>query len=222
MSNENTTPSVQMPQPTVQSPVVPEPETANDLPLPDEKTVLLQRARMMGISVSNNSSVETLKAKIAKKIAADENDGEDDETETPKPIAVPPAMATPPAQTLRQKLMEENMRLVRLRITNLDPKKKNLPGEIITVANKYIGTVRKYIPFGEATENGYHVPYCIYKLLKSRKFLHVRVVKVKNGQDRIETSNVPEFSLEVLPQLTEKDLRKLALQQAAAAGNLSE
>ena len=74
------------------------------------------------------------------------------------------------------------------------------------------------MPFGEQTENGYHVPYCIYQMLKDRKFLHIRTIKTREGE-RTETSYVPEFALEVLPQLTPIDLQKLATAQTAA-GNL--
>jgi hypothetical protein len=196
----------------------------------DEKSLLLQRARLMGIKFSNNISVEKLKAKIDEHMKAEENA----ESEPQAPVIVnAPAQFIPPEMTkqalpnqpetrqqIRDRLVREKMKLVRLRITNLDPKKKNIPGEIFTVANKYIGTVRKYIPFGEATENGYHVPYCIYEMLKARKFLHIRTVKAKHGRgERVETSYVPEFALEVLPNLTEKELKELARMQAAKKGS---
>lgn len=105
------------------------------------------------------------------------------------------------------------MKLVRCQITNLDPKKKDIPGEIITVANQYIGTVRKYIPFGEATIEGYHIPYCIYEFLKNRKFLSIKTRKGSNGQLVVETSWAPEFAITVLPQLTKEELKKLAAAQ---------
>jgi hypothetical protein len=109
------------------------------------------------------------------------------------------------------------MKLVRLRITNLDPKKKDLPGEIITVANRYLGTVRKYIPFGEVTDNGYHVPYCIYTELQSRQFLNIRTIKdQRTGTNRIETTLAREFALEILPPLTKEELDRLATSQIAA------
>ena len=108
------------------------------------------------------------------------------------------------------------MALVRVRITNLDPKKKDLPGEIITVANQYIGTVRKYVPFGEVTDNGYHVPQCIFKVLDSRRFLNIRTIRdAKSGRIRVETNYAKEFALEVLPQLTNEELNQLAANQAA-------
>ena len=190
---------------------------------PDELGMLKQRARMMGITFSNNISVETLKAKIQEKM-----DGKSDDTlkidelgdDNPPTLQDPEAPAPAPKETLRQKVKREGMKLVRCRIMNLDPKKKDLPGEIFTVANEYIGTVRKFIPFGEVTENGYHVPQCIFDMMKGRKFLNIRTYKDRrnNNQIRVEQNWAPEFALEVLPPLTKDELGRLAAAQAAAGG----
>ena len=190
---------------------------------PDELGMLKQRARMMGITFSNNISVETLKAKIQEKM-----DGKSDDTpkvdelgdDNPPTLQDPEAPASASKETLRQKVKREGMKLVRCRIMNLDPKKKDLPGEIFTVANEYIGTVRKFIPFGEVTENGYHVPQCIFDMMKGRKFLNIRTYKDRrnNNQIRVEQNWAPEFALEVLPPLTKEEIAKLAAAQAAAGG----
>ena len=190
---------------------------------PDELGMLKQRARMMGITFSNNISVETLKAKIQEKM-----DGKSDDTpkvdelgdDNPPTLQDPEAPAPISKETLRQKVKREGMKLVRCRIMNLDPKKKDLPGEIFTVANEYIGTVRKFIPFGEVTENGYHVPQCIFDMMKGRKFLNIRTYKDRrnNNQIRVEQNWAPEFALEVLPPLTKEEIAKLAAAQAAAGG----
>lgn len=190
---------------------------------PDELGMLKQRARMMGITFSNNISVETLKAKIQEKM-----DGKSDDTpkidelgdDNPPTLQDPEAPAPAPKETFRQKVKREGMKLVRCRIMNLDPKKKDLPGEIFTVANEYIGTVRKFIPFGEVTENGYHVPQCIFDMMKGRKFLNIRTYKDRrnNNQIRVEQNWAPEFALEVLPPLTKEEIAKLAAAQAAAGG----
>lgn len=202
----------------------------------DERSLLMQRARMMGVKISNNIGLEALKAKLKEHTeqadAEASSDGPEEleqsepevEAEQGSP-SVPPRMAAealpkrpPTKQEIRKKLIAEATKLVRLRITNMDPKKRDLPGEIFTVANSYIGTVRKYVPFGEVTEEGYHVPYCIYQMLKDRKFLNIKVIK-RRGREIVEHNYVPEFALEVLPPLTVEELKKLAAQQALAANN---
>lgn len=181
-----------------------------DLQIPDELEMLKTRARVMGITFSNNIGIEALRKKIDDKL---EGQNEvDAEPEATNPLQ--PKKATP--ANIRQLLLDENMKLVRLRITNMDPKKKDLPGEIFTVANGYIGTIRKFIPYGEVTEGGYHVPYCIYKQLDKRKFLNIRTSRSRNGEIKVDHSWAKEFALEVLPQLTPAELKRLALEQAAA------
>ena len=112
------------------------------------------------------------------------------------------------------------MVLVRCRIAHLKPSKRDFRGEIFTIANKYIGTVRKFIPYGEATDNGYHIPKILYEELKSKKFLQVntRNDRAAGNQIVIDQRWVPEFSIEVLPKLTQDELDKLAASQAAAGG----
>lgn len=194
----------------------------------NELTLLKQRARMMGITFSNSIGLETLKEKVRAKM--EEPAKGDDEYNFPKTDKLEPAAdaviaanpltgdpVNPKKKTLRQYLLDTQMKLVRLRITNLDPKKKDLHGEIITVANEYLGTVKKFVPFGEVTDDGYHVPYCIYTELESRKFLNIRTVKDKRtGQIRVDNGWAKEFSLEVLPQLTKVELAQLAQAQLSA------
>lgn len=193
---------------------------SNDLQEPqvDELTVLKERAKLMGIQHSPNIGLEALRKKIA-----DMQEGKQEEEPAQEQPQVNPLGDTPPVErklSLGQQLRLEQTRLVRVRIQNLDPKKKDLPGEIITVANEYIGTVRKFVPFGEATDDGYHIPYCIYNFLKNRQFLQINVSK-KNGQQVVKTAMVREFAIEELPTLTEEELAHLA-QAQTAAGSLKD
>lgn len=183
----------------------------------DEMTILKQRATMMGIKFSNNIGLEALRKKVAD---AQEGITEQEQAEV-NPLATAPAAVQEDKLSMAQRIRLENTRLIRVRIQNLDPKKKDLPGEILTVANDYMGTVRKFVPYGEATDNGYHIPYCLYKLLKSRKFLHVSVKKGRNGKERVEQQWVREFAIEILPQLTEEELKQLG-QAQLAAGSLND
>jgi len=216
-------------------------ESELSLPPAEERAMLMQRARLMGLSISNNIGLETLRARIRDKLEGTttyedalnpETNAESDSVDgsvsavdragkhEPNPLMGETANTPPPKpRTLQQIMQEEQLKLIRLRITNLDPKKRDLKGEIITVANEYMGTVRKFVPFGEVTENGYHVPYCIYQILKEREFLNIRTTTGgRNGQIHVEQVWAKEFALDILPPLTKDELKRLATQQAAAAG----
>lgn len=193
-------------------------------PQPTELDMLKQRAKLMGITFSNNIGLDALKAKIEEhKAAAMAKSQAPASASTEMTMATEqtePAAQNPKAKkiSLRAQLQKEKMKLVRLRITNLDPKKKDLPGEILTVANEYLGTVRKFVPFGEQTDNGYHVPYCLYEMMRDRKFLSIKTRKGPKGQTIVEQQMAREFALEVLPPLTEAELARLSTAQQAAGG----
>lgn len=183
-------------------------ETAGDIALPDELTVLKQRAKLLGVTFSNNISVDTLRERIRA------------HQEGLKPVeenleANPLADGVKAKMTLRQQLQAEQMKLIRVRITCMDPKKADIPGEIFTVANEYLGTVRKYVPFGELTDDGWHIPYCIYTMMDARKFQNIRTIKDRRtGHTRVEANWAKEFAIEILPPLTAEelaDLKKAAL-----------
>jgi hypothetical protein len=188
----------------------------------DELSLLKQRATLLGITYSNNIGLDALRKKVQ---AAQEGTTEEPEVspepEQPNPLEQAVGITEKP-MTLRQQIRMEQLKLVRVRIQNLDPKKKDLPGEVITVANEYMGTVKKYVPFGEATDEGYHIPYCIYTFLKDRKFQNISVRKGKNGQPAIGQTMVREFSIEILPPLTREELQNLAQAQIAAGSVGSE
>lgn len=186
----------------------------DDLPMPSELEMLKDRAKLMGIKHSNNISVEALKARIQAKLDGEKDPEPEVKNNEPAAEEQPKVKASKPT-SLRKALYDENMRLVRIRITNMDPKEASLPGGIFTIANEYLGTVSKYVPFGEQSENGYHVPYCILKFLKSQKFLQIRVTK-KNGKENIETGWVRKFAIEELPPLSDKELNVLKASQLAA------
>jgi hypothetical protein len=109
------------------------------------------------------------------------------------------------------------MKLIRVRIQNLDPKKKDLQGEIFAVSNKFLGTVKRFVPYGDTTDEGWHLPYVIYKELVSRKFLQITTTKDRQTkQVKVLKRWVKEFAFEVLPPLTDRELKALAAAQAAA------
>ena len=210
MSNpfETTTP------PTVQ------PKQDNPEQVPDELKLLKQRADMMGVQYSNNIGIDTLKQKI--KEHQDKVDREDSfpasdevasDEQISKELSIPATKIS--AQEERKQYRDENLKLIRLRITNMNPAKAALKGEILTVANSVLGKVSKYVPYGdECGEDGFHVPNILYQFMKERVFAQIKTSK----RGYPTASDVKEFALEVLPPLTQKELRALALKQAAASG----
>lgn len=182
--------------------------TTSANPETQELELLKQRADILGIPYRSNTTLETLKTRINEAVAKG--------TKGTPGTDPDDASAPETAQQMRDRLQGEALVLVRCRIHNLHPEKRDLPGEIITVANRYIGTISKFIPFGEASENGYHIPKVIYDDLISRRFQHISLKKGTSGHDEVVRRMVPEYNVEVLPNLTVAELDELKLKQAAA------
>lgn len=192
------------PKPVTEQPKAPEVPEEPAQPVVDELSLLKQRATTMGISFSNNIGIDALKEKIKEKL--EPKKAEPELTEVEKTNA------------LRASIRNEALKLVRVRIQNLNPNKRDLQGEILTTGNRFIGTVRRYVPYNEAGANGWHVEKVLYDLMKERQFLQLRTVK-RDGKEMQEQFWAPEFALEILEPLTEEELKVLANKQAAANGN---
>ncbi|QYW02275.1 hypothetical protein PP740_gp067 [Stenotrophomonas phage Philippe] len=192
----------------------------------DEKEVLRARLKQMGVTYSNNAGVEALRQKLQDAINGNKSNDEEEpapvNTEqapaevTSLPVGEASKVAGTSYTSIRNKVRAEALKLVRVRISCMDPKKANWPGEIFTVSNEYIGTVRRFVPFGEATDDGWHIEQCILDMLQERKFQQVSA-KRKKGQIDVQYDRyIREFSIEILPPLTEKQLNDLAKAQLAA------
>lgn len=187
-------------------------QTSTTMSEADQLNMLKEKARTLGITFSNNIGIDALRAKINGKLEKAE------QTEQADPVLAVGGSKTRAQieQEIRTKQIKEQTALVRCRIYNMNPGKRELHGEIVTVANRFVGTVRRFIPFGEATDNGFHIERILYNELKSRKFQHISTKKGPKGEIIVQTRDVPEYQIELLPMLTEAELSELAGSQQAA------
>ena len=184
-------------------------EVEDDLPVVDELTSLKARADLLGISYHPSIGLEKLKAKL--------QDALSDKPAEPE-VAVPTVKVVEKESEgqLRARKRKEANALVRIRVACMNPIKKEWPGEIITTGNGAVGTIRKFVPFN--SDEGYHVPRMIYDQLVQRKCQVFVTKKDGRGNKSRVGKLINEFSIEVLPPLTEKELKDLAQRQAMANG----
>lgn len=178
----------------------------------EERKILRQRLATMGISSSPNANLETLRKKFREACSENNtsNDLDDNSVKSSENTTVESAA------TIAERTRKEATKLIRVRIRNLNPYKQDLHGEIFTVANNVMGKVSKYIPYDEAGES-YHIPNCFLNMLKSKKFVSFKKTKDPvTGKSTSVQFWSPEFSIEVLPQLSKEELKELALKQEAA------
>lgn len=174
------------------------------LEIPDELTTLKARAEQLGISFHPSIKLEKLRDKINAKL-------EGDAEEVVVAAGVPKGETT---SELRLRKRKEASELVRIRVTCMNPAKKEWDGEILSVGNSAVGTFKKYVPFNN--EAGWHVPRIIYNQLLERKCQIFVTDKDGRGNKVRKGKMIREFAIEVLPQLTAAELRELAQLQAMA------
>lgn len=176
----------------------------------DELATLKQRADLLDISYHPSIGVEKLRDKLTAATA------EKAPEEPPEPV-VPTGHLAGAKETeheFRQRMKREALRLVRIRLTCMNPAKKDWDGEIFTFGNTLIGSVSKYVPFN--VEDGWHVPHMLYEFLVERQCQIFVTGKTVNGVTVRQGKMIKEFAIQVLPDLTKAELEELARRQAMA------
>lgn len=199
----------------------------------DELTALKERADAMGIPYHVSIGLEKLRDKVNAYL----NDSDGPETDPVQLTAptVPAGLkvdATPEeiiagylaaqeaglsdAQKRNEAIKNAN-RLVRVRVTCMNPNKRDWEGEIITVSNSVVGTFKKFVPFNSV--EGWHIPFIILQALKERQCQIFVNGTDANGRKIKRAQLIAEFGIEVLPALNETELKDLAQRQLMVSGS---
>lgn len=135
------------------------------------------------------------------------------------PAAAHPHPKSPEFKSDREKLRQKHMRmradankLVRVNVTCMNPNKRQWKGEVFTVGNKVIGTIRKFVMFD--TPEGFHVPEVILNVMEGKQCQVFVDVVLPGGKKTKKGKLIPEFSIKRLDALTKEQLDDLAKRQA--------
>lgn len=161
----------------------------------DERATLMARADKLGISYSNNIGVETLRNRINDKIDELDQAAETSLIETDKNMAA----------------RKEATKLIRVNITSMENTKNNMSGEIITVSNNVVGTIKRYIPYGE----DWHVESIILDTLRDKMFQAFRTERNRDGSETRRGYSARAYGIQVLEPLTKEELAELKASQLA-------
>lgn len=185
--------------------------TETTTPEQDELTTLKSRADLLGISYHPSIGVDKLRNKVLAKM---------NNEEVPEDLDEEPKSEFIKKETLaeeRLRISEDATKLVRIRLSCMNPAKKEWEGEIFTVGNAVIGSLKKYVPFN--AEEGWHVPSIMLQMLQDRQCQVFTTTKSKNGVSIRQGKLIKEFNIEILPALTQAEINELARRQAMAAGS---
>jgi len=176
---------------------------------------LKERATKLGIKFHPMIGEDKLREKVAEVMAR--LDGENTPaSEESDAVAATSAYVAPKETKAQQayRLKSEASELIRVRVTNMNPNKREWEGEIFTAANSVVGTFRKFVPFNVP----WHVPRIILEQLRQRQFQHFTTEVDQRGNKVRRGRLIAEFAIEELSPLSEKELKELAQRQAMAAG----
>ena len=152
-----------------------------------ELSSLKKIADNMNIKYSGNIGVDSLKAKIAEK--------------QPKKIVEPIGRG---AKMFA--LKQDAIKLVRVRVANMSPHEKSWKGTWAMASNKVVGTLKKFVPF----DVDFHVENFLFKVLRDKKFRQEYEVPDGKGGKLKKNRFVNCYAMEILPDLTPKELQALA------------
>lgn len=209
-------------------------DEVEDAALPSELDSLKKRADLMQIKYHPSIGLEALRAKINEAVTTEGPVVQEPEATTmpdlaavvaaeqsaapqaPAPVAVVAKLPEPEtAGEKKNRLRREATKLVRIRITCMNPAKKKWGGDMFCVSNRNFGNVQRYVPF----ERDWHVEAVLLDMIRERQYLTFDAKKTKiSGIDVKEPRYVPEFAIADLDPLTPTELHDLAQRQAMASG----
>ena len=181
----------------------------------DELVTLKARADMLGLQYHPSIGLEKLRDKVAAAIAGTPPDTATTDAfvdSLAKVLAPAPVPETPNEMRARHK--REATKLIRIRVTCMNPAKKEWEGEIFTAGNSAIGSVKKFVPFN--ADDGWHVPNIILQVMQDRMCQIFHSAIDSRGNKGRKGKLIREFAIEIMPSLTEAELAELALRQAAS------
>lgn len=177
-------------------------DTIDDVP---EDTVedLRKRLDLMGVKYHPKAGVKKLSALIQAHLEPQEDEEPVEE--------IPAGELSVTRPTDRKKIFDEQMKLVRVVVHCNDPNKKEYEGDNFATGNDVVGTVMKYVPFGNT--EGWHIPNILYQHIKNEQVQLFRKKKLPNGIETSEGYLTNAYNVEVLPPLSEKELAELGMSQ---------
>lgn len=175
-----------------------------------ELAMLKERATQLGIKYKENIGLDTLRARVNAKVKGEPEPEETSEDSEVRSVEVKPLEGEAKAQYTAKLKRRQARKLVRVKVTCMNPTKKEWKGEIFDFSNKVVGNIRKFVPFNEE----WHVPQALLNMIKERKYQAFKKIKTPKGDVPKGFLN-NEFAIEYLDNLTEQELKDLARLQLA-------
>lgn len=173
---------------------------------------LKREAAELGIKHHPSIGEDKLREKIEEHKAALELEQAEAAEEAAK--AKKAKVAETPAPN-RMAIRREQLQLLRVRVSALNPHMKGLKGQVFSVSNSLVGNVKKFIPFD--SPNGWHVPKILIDSLEGKQYQTFREITTPTGKVIKRSVSAKAYSIQYLPALSAEELTKIRGQIKATA-----
>jgi hypothetical protein len=176
----------------------------------DEIILLRARADKLSIKYHPNTGAKKLKAKIEAELAPDVE-------EAPTALLHPSEPKRKSINQIKTEKRKYARQLVRIKLSCMNPNKKEYEGEYHTISNSVFGSITRYVPYN--AEDGWHIERALFNLLKEKRCQIFKTKKDAKGRKVRKGELIKEFAIEVLAPLTHPEIKKLAQLQAITQAN---
>lgn len=169
------------------------------------------KAELTGRNIKMHHKTNEIKLRKALQDDVDRNDAEVPVEVKPLPVKAVKAKKKP-EMTLEEKCLH----LKRIIVTPNDPELSGHAGLVFTVLISGVNNgkaIKKYVPFNN--EEGWHVPNVIVNQIANADMQKFKSIKSPNGDTILQPYQTKKFNVQVLPDLTQKEVDKLAASQSA-------
>ena len=173
------------------------------------------KAELTGRGIKKHHKTSAKKLREALQADVDKNDAEVPIEVKSSPVQPAKAKKKPekkPAMTLEEKCMH----LKRIIVTPNDPDLSGHAGLVFTVLVSGVNNgkaIKKYVPFNN--EEGWHVPNVLCNQIANAEMQKFKSVKTPNGDTVLQPYQAKKYNVQILPDLTQKEIDKLAASQTA-------
>lgn len=169
------------------------------------------KAELTGRGIKMHHKTNAIKLRKTLQDDVDKND-----TKVPVEVKSSPVKPAKVKKKSGMTLEEKCLHLKRIIVTPNDPELSGHAGLVFTVLVSSVNNgkaIKKYVPFNN--EEGWHVPNVICNQIANAEMQKFKSVKAPNGDTILQPYQAKKYNVQVLPDLTQKEIDKLAASQAA-------
>ena len=169
------------------------------------------KAELTGRGIKMHHKTNSIKLRKTLQDDVDKNDAKVPVEVKSSPVK-PAKVKKKPEMTLEEKCLH----LKRIIVTPNDPELSGHSGLVFTVLVSGVNNgkaIKKYVPFNN--EEGWHVPNVICNQIANAEMQKFKSVKAPNGDTILQPYQAKKYNVQVLPDLTQKEIDKLAASQTA-------